>query len=165
MTSSNGNIFRVTGPLWGEFTGGRWLPLTKASEVELWCFLWIDGWANNRNAGDLRRHCARYVVTVMFSHSGVNKKGHKDRDDDKGRLGVIRNYLGSWYHYWRISYFWLRCWDCSPSIGCQSDEPLVSLVTTNRIINVYGFIIVIMLLMYSVLHCLYSVGNKITATA
>ena len=40
MTSSNGNIFRVTGPLWGEFTGHRWIPLTKASDVELWCFLW-----------------------------------------------------------------------------------------------------------------------------
>ena len=30
MTSSNGNIFRVTGPLWGEFTGRRWTFLTKA---------------------------------------------------------------------------------------------------------------------------------------
>ena len=40
MTSSNGNIFRVTGPLWGESTGHRWIPLTKASDVELWCFLW-----------------------------------------------------------------------------------------------------------------------------
>ena len=40
MTSSNGNIFRVTGPLWGEFTGHQWIPLTKASDVELWCFLW-----------------------------------------------------------------------------------------------------------------------------
>ena len=39
MTSSNGNIFRVTGPLWGEFTGDRWTPLTKASDAELWCFL------------------------------------------------------------------------------------------------------------------------------
>ena len=45
---------------------------------------------------------------------------------------------------------------------CQPNEPLASLVTTNRIINVYGFIVVIMLLMYSVLHCMYSVGNKIT---
>ena len=35
MTSSNGNIFRVTGPLWGEFTGDRWIPLTKASDAEL----------------------------------------------------------------------------------------------------------------------------------
>ena len=40
MTSSNGNIFRVIGPLWGEFTVHRWIPLTKASDAELWCFLW-----------------------------------------------------------------------------------------------------------------------------
>ena len=40
MTSSNGIIFPVTGPLWGEFTGHRWNPLTKASDAELWCFLW-----------------------------------------------------------------------------------------------------------------------------
>ena len=40
MTSSNGNIFRVTGPLCREFTGQRWILLTKASEMELWCFLW-----------------------------------------------------------------------------------------------------------------------------
>ena len=40
MTSSNGNIFRVTGPLCGEFTGHRWIPLTKASDADLWCFLW-----------------------------------------------------------------------------------------------------------------------------
>ena len=36
MTSSNGNIFRVTGRLWGEFTGVRRIPLTKASDAELW---------------------------------------------------------------------------------------------------------------------------------
>ena len=41
MTSSNGNIFRVTGPLCGEFTGHRWIPRIKASDVELWCFLWF----------------------------------------------------------------------------------------------------------------------------
>ena len=29
MTSSNGNIFRVTGHLCGEFTGPRWIPHTK----------------------------------------------------------------------------------------------------------------------------------------
>ena len=40
MTSSNGNIFRVTGHLCGEFTGLRWIPHTKASDAELWCFLW-----------------------------------------------------------------------------------------------------------------------------
>ena len=40
MTSSNGNIFRVTGPLCGEFIGHRWIPHTKASDAELWYFLW-----------------------------------------------------------------------------------------------------------------------------
>ena len=40
MTSSNGKIFRVTGHLCGEFTGHRWIPLSKASVAELWYFLW-----------------------------------------------------------------------------------------------------------------------------
>ena len=53
MTSSNGNIFRVTGPLCGKFTGHWWIPLTKAS----------DGWVNNRDAGDFRRNSAHYDVT------------------------------------------------------------------------------------------------------
>ena len=39
MTSSNGNVFRVTGHLCWEFTGLRWIPRTKASDAELWCFL------------------------------------------------------------------------------------------------------------------------------
>ena len=38
MTSSNGNIFRVTGPLCGEYTGHRWIPRTKTSGAELWFF-------------------------------------------------------------------------------------------------------------------------------
>ena len=46
--------------------------------------------------------------------------------------------------------------------GCQPDEPLASLVITNRIFNVNSFLVFIMLLMYSVLRCLYFIGNKIT---
>ena len=40
MTSLNGNIFRVPGHLCREFIGHRWIPRTKASDAELWCFLW-----------------------------------------------------------------------------------------------------------------------------
>ena len=40
MMSSNGDIFHVTGLLCGEFIGPRWIPLTKASDAELWYFLW-----------------------------------------------------------------------------------------------------------------------------
>ena len=39
MTSSYGKNFRVTGPLCGEFTGDRWIPLTMASDAEFWYFL------------------------------------------------------------------------------------------------------------------------------
>ena len=41
MTSANGNIFHVTGHLGVEFTGHRWIPRTKASDADLWCFLWF----------------------------------------------------------------------------------------------------------------------------
>ena len=67
MTSSNENIFRVTGHLCGEFTGHLRIPHTKASDSELWCFLWsrINGWVSHREAGDLRRYHAPDVI-VMF---------------------------------------------------------------------------------------------------
>ena len=39
MRSSNENICRLTGSLCGEITGDRWIPLIKASDAELWCFL------------------------------------------------------------------------------------------------------------------------------
>ena len=68
MTSSNGNNFRVTGHLCGEFTGNRWIPhtkrpVTRSFDLSLIC-VWIKGWVNNREAGDLRRYRAHYDVTV-----------------------------------------------------------------------------------------------------
>ena len=65
MMSPNGNIFRVIGPLCGEFTGDRWIPSTKASDAELLCFLWTNGWVNNREACYLRRNRAHYDVTII----------------------------------------------------------------------------------------------------
>ena len=64
MTSSNGNLFRVTGPSCGEFTGhkGQW---RGALMFSLIC-AWINGWVNNREAGDLLRHRAHDDVNVMF---------------------------------------------------------------------------------------------------
>ena len=44
-------------------------PVTKAGNVELWCFFicaWTNGWVNNPNAGNLRRHRAHYDVIVMW---------------------------------------------------------------------------------------------------
>ena len=68
-TSSNGNIFHVSGPCkWnspvtGEFPSQR--PVTQSLIFSLIC-TWINSWVNNREAGDLRRHHAHYDVTVMY---------------------------------------------------------------------------------------------------
>ena len=62
--SSNGNIFRVTGPFCGEFAGhkGRW---RGALMIPLIC-AWTNGRVNNRDAGDLRRHRAHRDVNIMW---------------------------------------------------------------------------------------------------
>ena len=64
MTSSNGDIFRVTGHLCGEFTGphkGQW---RGALMFSLIC-VWINVWVNNREADDLRRYRSHCDVIVM----------------------------------------------------------------------------------------------------
>ena len=58
----------VTGPWWGECIGHRWIPLTKASDgasLLSLIYAWKNDWANNRYAGDLRRHRAHYDVTAI----------------------------------------------------------------------------------------------------
>ena len=66
MTSSNRNIFRVTGHLCGEFTD----PWRGPMMFSLIC-VWINGWVNNREAGDLRRHRGHYDVIVMMMMNNV----------------------------------------------------------------------------------------------
>ena len=63
MMSSNGNIFCITGPLCGEFTGHRWIHLTKASDAELWCFFYLC--LNKQLSKPSGYHHAHYDVTVM----------------------------------------------------------------------------------------------------
>ena len=43
--------------------------------------VWINGWVNNREAGDLRRYRAHYDVTVMKSHSTLSSilQSHSNR--------------------------------------------------------------------------------------
>ena len=69
MTSSDGNIFRVTGPLGGEITGHRWnpsqRPVTRSFDVFFGLPLNKRLSKNSREAGDLRRHRAHYDTTLM----------------------------------------------------------------------------------------------------
>ena len=79
MASSNGKNFCVTGHLCGEFTGpGEFptqRPVTRSFDVSLICAR-INGWVNNGEAGDLRRHRAHYDVIVMgnaYLTTGVSR--------------------------------------------------------------------------------------------
>ena len=47
-----GNTFLITGPLWGESTGHRWIPLTK----DQWCgsLMFMSFWTNSREACEMR---------------------------------------------------------------------------------------------------------------
>ena len=68
VTSSNGNIFHVTGPSCGEFTGPGDFPTQRPVTRSLDVFFdlrLINDWVNNREAGDLRRHRGHYDVIVM----------------------------------------------------------------------------------------------------
>ena len=80
--SSNGNIFRVTGHMYGELTGHRRIPRTKAIDAELRCIFficaWLNDWVNNGEAGDLRRHRAHYHVIIMIYKTGIGLE-HKIR--------------------------------------------------------------------------------------
>ena len=72
MTSSNGNIFRATGPLWGNSPvpvnaphKGQW----RGALMFYLIYAWINDWINNREAGDLRRQRGHYDVIVMSTQS------------------------------------------------------------------------------------------------
>ena len=66
MTSSNGNIFRVTGLLCGEFTGPDEFPAQSpvTRNFDVFFDLRLNK-VNNRQAGDLRRHFGHYDVNLI----------------------------------------------------------------------------------------------------
>ena len=86
MTSSNGNIFHVTGP----FVSGIHRSPVESSNKGQWhgalvfslICAWTNGWTNNRDAGDLRRRCAHYDVNVMKLQTQTHMWG----------IGVFFNY-------------------------------------------------------------------------
>ena len=65
---------------------------------------WTYGWVNNRDAGDLRRHCAHYGVIVMqlstqtVSRDFARKHPHGD-DKDRTTLIMCNNCLIKKFHW------------------------------------------------------------------
>ena len=108
MTSSNGNMFRVTGfcagnsPVTGEFPSDRqWCGALMFSLI----YAWTKGWVNNQDAGDLRRHRAHYDVTVMWCRIGLQWSG-QPRDLSAFNASLLSNFwlvkrvkLGGSVHY------------------------------------------------------------------
>ena len=66
MTSSMGTFSALLAFCEGESTGHPWIHLTKASDAEFDVFFHLH--LNNRDAGDLRRHCSHYDFTVIFPY-------------------------------------------------------------------------------------------------
>ena len=70
MTSSNGNFFRVTGPLCGEFTGHGEFPAQRpvTRSFDVFFDLRLNKQLSKQcEAGDLRRYRGHYDVIVMMT--------------------------------------------------------------------------------------------------
>ena len=81
MTSSNRNIFRVTGPLWGNAPvnvncphKAQWRWLLMLSVI----FIWTNGWPNHQDAGDLRRHRVHYNIVLMTIYNHIKHRYNKN---------------------------------------------------------------------------------------
>ena len=100
ITSSNGNIFRVTGHLCGEFTGDVNYPQKGQWRGALMCSLIsarINGWVNNREAGDSKRHRDHYDVIIMkYAYCGLMRSSMS--------LYMIVKWGYDIWHYQRSSY-------------------------------------------------------------
>ena len=76
MTSSNGNLFRVIGPLCGEFTGHCWIPLTKPVTRSFYVFfhLCLNQWLSKQQRDwwfetpscSLWSHCNARLTLPIF---------------------------------------------------------------------------------------------------
>ena len=64
MTSSNENIFRVTGPLWGESTGHR--QVTRSFEV------FFDLCLGKRLSKQPRRHWFKIPSRSLWRHGNID---------------------------------------------------------------------------------------------
>ena len=65
MTSPNGNIFRVTGSLWGEGNPPVMMNSLRKGQWRGALMFFICAWTNVWDTGDLRRHRTHYDVTAM----------------------------------------------------------------------------------------------------
>ena len=99
--------FRVTGSLCGKFTGDRRIARTKASDAELWCFLWSEPEETIERLADAGHH-AHYDVIVMSKVQWQSSAGNFTRDTSAiNHQNQLQDHLckilfksprGQWFH-------------------------------------------------------------------
>ena len=91
-------------------TGHRWIPLTKASDAELWCFLWSASEQTfQQTIGKpliFRRHRAQYDVTALSQLAG----GFWPMLNSGANLG---NQYHAWW--WLMTHFTNALWADNPN--------------------------------------------------
>ena len=78
MTSSNGNIFRVTGHLCGEFTGPRWILRTKLDTYIVQIFTYINPFELGIAGPSVRRSSVVSVFAVQQRYNAIKVIRHHD---------------------------------------------------------------------------------------
>ena len=68
--------------------------------VSLIC-AWTNGWPNNRDAGDLRRHRGHYDVTVTFLTENVSEVGNSALIARPTTMGPVITEMWPWKKFWR----------------------------------------------------------------
>ena len=71
MMSSNGNIFHVTGPLWGESASPKWIPITKASDTVQSFDVFFDLRLNKPLSKQFRRWWFETSSCLLWHHCNV----------------------------------------------------------------------------------------------
>ena len=88
-------------PVTGEFPAQR--PVTRSFDVfSIWD--WMNGWVNNREAGDLRPHRAHYDVTVMKQEWSLHMQAVPETispryHDNKYSIGIGNKESYSYLHH------------------------------------------------------------------
>ena len=134
MTSSNGNFFRVTDPLSGEFTGIRWIPRTKASDAELWCFFDLRlikrlskhsrGWWFNTLSRPLWRH---YNVWGNLDIPDLSfQSAHSTTDHNPDNEHRASSHWAPECHWWR------KIWAYLPILHCNEEQWIWYLFTKDN---------------------------------
>ena len=124
--------WRVTGPLCGEFTGHRWIPLTKASDVELCCFLWSAlnkllskqswGWWFETPSRSLWRYCNVDVLWLVGAGDMLSAA-------DLCMCGFETPTNSAWLH----SSLKLPKYRIEFTTGCARSEPMPRTIVMNFI--------------------------------